>query len=154
MIYDGKVSYGVFGDTGSCNTVGQASYAMASSLGISLAAPNPGVENSVTYIAFVGGGTVAAPIEDHAAAVSLGQTLAAKPREEQLTRAGWTARYGVQHSSEAEPGQKPGVDVWPGIVAHREVWMHDPSTPCTLHEGGGVQHSSLAGPGQTPGVDA
>jgi Fungal chitosanase of glycosyl hydrolase group 75 len=77
VIYDGQVSYGVFGDTGDCGTIGQASYAMAKSLGIDPGPGNPGVENSVTYIAFVGAGSVAAPIEEHAAAVTLGEQLAA-----------------------------------------------------------------------------
>ena len=77
VLYNGQVSYGVFGDTGNCDTIGAASYAMAQSLGIPPGPTNGGAENSVTYIAFVGANAVAAPIEDHATAVSLGQTLAA-----------------------------------------------------------------------------
>ncbi len=76
VIYNGQVSYGVFGDTGGCDTIGSASYAMAQSLGIPPGPTNPGAENSVTYIAFTGAGAVASPIEDHATAVSLGQKLA------------------------------------------------------------------------------
>jgi hypothetical protein len=61
-----------------------------------------------------------------------------------------TARvYGVQHSSLAGPGQRPGVDV----PVQSEVSMQIPCTPPTRQEGGGVQHSSLAGPGQNPGVE-
>jgi hypothetical protein len=78
VIYNGKLGYGVFGDTGNCNTIGSASYAMAESVGVPPGPTNPGAENSVTYIAFLGAGAVASPIEDHAAAVSLGQSLAKK----------------------------------------------------------------------------
>jgi len=76
VIYNGQVGYGVFGDTGGCDTIGQASYAMAQSVGVPPGPTSPGAENSVTYIAFVGAAAVASPIEDHAAAVSLGQSLA------------------------------------------------------------------------------
>jgi hypothetical protein len=62
------------------------------------------------------------------------------------------ARYGVQHSSLAGPGQYPAVDVRP-FEAHSVVEMQTPATPLTEQEGGGVQHSSLAGPGQSPAVD-
>jgi hypothetical protein len=74
VIYKGKVSYGVFGDTGPNNIIGEASYAMASSLGID---PNPatgGTDSGVSYIAFPGG--LVTPIEDHDAAVTLGEELA------------------------------------------------------------------------------
>ncbi len=63
-----------------CNDgiIGEASYAMASSLGID---PNPasgGVDTGVTYIVFTGQGAVVIPIEDHASAVTLGNQLAAQ----------------------------------------------------------------------------
>ena len=57
-IYNGKASYGVFGDEG----------------------PS-GVDNGVTYIVFTGAGAVATPIEDHHAAVILGQQLATTLRQ-------------------------------------------------------------------------
>ncbi len=78
VIYGGKVSYGVFGDEGPSNIIGEASYAMAKSLGID---PNPatgGTDSGVTYIVFTGKSAVVAPIEDHSVAVTLGQSLAAK----------------------------------------------------------------------------
>jgi Fungal chitosanase of glycosyl hydrolase group 75 len=77
VIYNGKVEYGVFGDEGPKAIIGEASYAMAQSLGVN---PDPsvgGVDSGVTYIAFTGPAAVASPIEDHAAAVALGQQLAA-----------------------------------------------------------------------------
>ncbi len=78
VIYGDQVEYGVFGDTGPTNIIGEASYAMAASLGID---PDPaigGADSGVTYIVFTGTGAVVAPIEDHAAAVALGQSLAAQ----------------------------------------------------------------------------
>ncbi|HTJ82915.1 MAG TPA: glycoside hydrolase family 75 protein [Polyangiaceae bacterium] len=76
VIYDGKVEYGVFGDEGPNSIIGEASYAMASSLGID---PDPsfgGVDSGVTYIVFTGSNAVVSPIESHDAAVTLGQSLA------------------------------------------------------------------------------
>jgi hypothetical protein len=78
VIYNGKVAYGVFGDEGPSDIIGESSYAMAQSLGID---PNPatgGVDSGVTYIVFTGPGAVVSPIEDHAKAVALGQSLANK----------------------------------------------------------------------------
>jgi hypothetical protein len=63
-----------------------------------------------------------------------------------------TARYGVQHSSDAPPGQRPGVDV-PPLAAQSEVSMQAPAVPPTEQDGGGVQHSMFAGPAQCPAVD-
>ena len=77
VIYDGKVEYGVFGDEGPDNIIGEASYAMAQLLGID---PNPatgGTDTGVTYIAFTGKASVVAKIEDHTAATTLGQQRAA-----------------------------------------------------------------------------
>jgi len=72
VIYQDKVVYGVFGDLGPTAIIGEASYAMANALGIN---PNPssgGAASGVTYIAFTGTAAVAAPIEDHAVAVTIG----------------------------------------------------------------------------------
>jgi hypothetical protein len=72
------VAFGVFGDEGPSNIIGESSYAMAKSLGID---PNPesgGTDSGVTYIAFTGSGAVASPIESHAKAASMGANLAAK----------------------------------------------------------------------------
>jgi hypothetical protein len=76
VIYNGKLSFGVFGDEGPSNIIGESSYAMAKSLGINPDPENGGTDGTVTYIAFTGGGAVASPIENHQAAVTLGQKLA------------------------------------------------------------------------------
>jgi Fungal chitosanase of glycosyl hydrolase group 75 len=76
VLYAGKMNYGVFGDEGPDNIIGEASYAMASSLGID---PNPktgGVDSGVTFIVFTGNQAVPSPIEDHQAAITLGQQFA------------------------------------------------------------------------------
>ena len=76
VLYGGKMSYGVFGDEGPQGIIGEASYAMAVSLGID---PNPasgGIDKGVTYIAFTGDAAVVSPIEDHQGAVTLGAQLA------------------------------------------------------------------------------
>lgn len=78
VIYNGQVAYGVFGDEGPTDIIGEASYAMAKSLGID---PDPKTGGAdccgVTYIVFPGSGAVVSPIEDHAKATALGQQLAA-----------------------------------------------------------------------------
>lgn len=74
VIYNGHVAYGIFADTGPLDIIGEASYAMASSLGID---PNPatgGVASGVSYIVFQGSSV--SPVENHSGAVSLGQQLA------------------------------------------------------------------------------
>ncbi len=76
VIYGGKIEYGILGDTGPVNIIGEASYAMAKSLGID---PDPkvgGVDKGVTYIAFTGTTAVVKKKEDHAEAVTLGTQLA------------------------------------------------------------------------------
>ena len=78
VLYNGRLSFGVFGDEGPSDIIGEASYAMAQSLGID---PNPatgGVDSGVTFIVFTGAAAVAMPIENHQAAVTLGQQLAAQ----------------------------------------------------------------------------
>lgn len=70
VIYNGQVQYGIVGDVGPTTIIGEASYAMASALGIN---PNPasgGTDSGVTYIVFKGAGPSAN--EDHDAAVALG----------------------------------------------------------------------------------
>ena len=78
VIYNGKVEYGIVGDVGPTTIVGEASYAMAKSLGIN---PNPstgGVSSGVTYIFFTGPTGEVVKNEDHAEAVSVGQKRAAQ----------------------------------------------------------------------------
>jgi hypothetical protein len=74
VIYNNKVEYAVVGDTGPTQIIGEASYATASALGIN---PNPetgGTDSGVTYILFKN--SQVSPIENHGAAVTLGDSLA------------------------------------------------------------------------------
>ena len=78
VVYNGQVAYGVFGDEGPANIIGESSYAMAAALGIN---PDPsfgGTDGPVTYFVFTGDGAVVAPLEDSAAAARLGAQLAAR----------------------------------------------------------------------------
>ncbi len=73
VVYQGQVNYGVFADQGPDSIIGEASYAMAQSLGIN---PDPevgGTDSGVTYIVFTGQSGMIDAVEDHAAAVSVGQ---------------------------------------------------------------------------------
>jgi hypothetical protein len=66
------VQYGVFGDQGPENIIGEASDAMADSLGIN---PDPavgGTDSGVSYIVFTGASGMVQTMEDHAEAVSVG----------------------------------------------------------------------------------
>src|SRR3954453_5406391 len=74
VIYNGKVEYTVIGDTGPSQIIGEASYAPAKDLGINPAPPNGGPDPGVTYICFKN--STVSPIENHANAVSKGQSLA------------------------------------------------------------------------------
>jgi hypothetical protein len=78
VIYGGKMNFGVFGDEGPASIIGEASYAMVKSLGVDPDPANGGITGmrGVTYIAFTGAAAVVQPIEDHAAAVTLGASLA------------------------------------------------------------------------------
>src|SRR5271170_5610506 len=66
VISGNQMTYGVFGDVGPVDVIGEASYAMAVSFGMS---PNPntgGTSGAVTYIVLAGKGAVVSPVEDHA----------------------------------------------------------------------------------------
>jgi hypothetical protein len=76
VLYNGQVAYGVFGDEGPADIIGEASYAMAKGLGIDPDPSTGGVDSGVTYILFTGKGAVVDPIEDPAAAAALGHMLA------------------------------------------------------------------------------
>jgi hypothetical protein len=78
VLYKGQLNFGVYGDEGPPNIIGEASYAMANSLGIDPDPATGGVESGVTYIVFTGSAAVPAVPEDHAAAVQLGEQLAAQ----------------------------------------------------------------------------
>ena len=77
VLYGGQLNYGVFGDEGPDNLIGEASYAMAKSLGVNPDPASGGVDSGATYIVLTGTSAVVSPIEDHQAAVTLGQKLAA-----------------------------------------------------------------------------
>lgn len=74
VIHRGKVRYAVVGDTGPAGIIGEASYAMAESLGIDPDPKTGGAASGVTYILFRN--SRVSPIEDHAAAVAAGRSLA------------------------------------------------------------------------------
>jgi hypothetical protein len=80
VVYNGQLVFGVFGDEGPKGIIGEASYALAKSLGIDPDPANGGVTGTraVTYVVFTGKDAVPVPIEDHAAAVALGTTLVKK----------------------------------------------------------------------------
>lgn len=76
VIHDDKVVFGVVGDIGPTSAIGEASYAMAKSLGID---PNPktgGIGSGVTYVVFTGTSGVVGKKEDHAEASALGMQRA------------------------------------------------------------------------------
>lgn len=74
VIYNGKVEYGVFADTGPADIIGEASYAMANALGINPDPADGGIDSGVTYMVFKG--SHVSPVESQSAAASVGQTLA------------------------------------------------------------------------------
>lgn len=76
VIHGDRVVYGVFGDEGPQDIIGEASYAMAVALGIDPDPATGGVGSGVTYIAFTGSSGVVSPIEDHSLATQLGQARA------------------------------------------------------------------------------
>jgi len=78
VIYQGKLQFAVFGDTGPTDIIGEASYSCAAALGINPNPANGGVGSGVTYIAFTGAGAKPSNIEDQAATATLGQQLAQK----------------------------------------------------------------------------
>ncbi|WP_432024242.1 glycoside hydrolase family 75 protein [Streptomyces parvus] len=74
VVYRDRVRYGVIGDTGPTGIIGEASYAMAKSLGIDPDPSTGGAESGVTYIAFKN--SRISPIESRARAQSRGAALA------------------------------------------------------------------------------
>jgi hypothetical protein len=78
VIYEGKLAYGVFGDQGPNNIIGEASYAMADLLGIDHDPSSGGTAGPVYFIAFTGASNRVHAIEDHDEATSIGGAAAAK----------------------------------------------------------------------------
>lgn len=74
VVYRDRVRYAVVGDTGPADIIGEASYAMAESLGIDPDPHSGGTPSGVTYIVFKDSRVT--PIEDHQAAVTAGERLA------------------------------------------------------------------------------
>jgi hypothetical protein len=74
IVHDGKVVYGVVGDTGPSGIIGEASYAAAEAFGIDPDPATGGVPSGVTYIVFKD--SKVSPIESRAAAEKLGEELA------------------------------------------------------------------------------
>src|SRR5262249_20650006 len=71
VIYDGKMEFGIVGDIGPTTIIGEASYAMASKLGIN---PDPkvgGTAAEVAYVVFTGPSAAVKKNEDHAEAIAL-----------------------------------------------------------------------------------
>jgi hypothetical protein len=79
VIFRNKIFYGVFGDCGPPEIIGEASYAMAEKMGIPPSAINGGaLGRTVTYIVFTGGGSVAKDITNQAEVQALGEMLTKK----------------------------------------------------------------------------
>jgi hypothetical protein len=74
VIYQGRITYAVVGDTGPTSIIGEASYATASALGIDPDPSTGGTEGPVTYIVFPN--TSVNPIENHGVATSVGEDAA------------------------------------------------------------------------------
>jgi hypothetical protein len=76
VIYNGQIQYGIFGDEGPKGMIGEASYAMASLLGVDPDPNTGGVDSGVTYLVFQGPTGVVSKNEDHAEAVTIGEQRA------------------------------------------------------------------------------
>ncbi|MFH9298296.1 glycoside hydrolase family 75 protein [Streptomyces sp. NPDC017520] len=76
VVYRDRVRYGVIGDTGPTGIIGEASYAMAKTLGIDPDPSTGGVGSGVAYIAFKN--SRVSPIESRARARNRGAELARK----------------------------------------------------------------------------
>ena len=75
VLYGDQVMYGVLGDEGPTGVIGEASYAMAASLGLDPTPKTGGTSGPVTYIVLTGKSAVVSPVESHGAAVTLSTTL-------------------------------------------------------------------------------
>jgi hypothetical protein len=74
IVYNGKVQYGVFADTGPTTIIGEASYAMASKLGINPDPANGGTDSGVAFLVFPG--SKVSPVESQTAAATCGKARA------------------------------------------------------------------------------
>ena len=64
VLYNNQLMFGVLGDTGPTDIIGEASYRAAQCLGLPPSPANGGVGGGVTYIFFVGPGTQPKDMED------------------------------------------------------------------------------------------
>lgn len=78
VIYRGQLTYGVFGDEGPDTIIGEASYALATSLGVDGNPVTGGVDSGVTYIVFTGATGAVTRNEDSAEAMRVGAARAAQ----------------------------------------------------------------------------
>ena len=76
VIYDGQIQFGVFGDQGPDDIIGEASYRMAQLLGIDPDPSTGGTDGPVTYIAFTGSSGMVTVMEDHDEAATIGAARA------------------------------------------------------------------------------
>ncbi|MFF2847759.1 glycoside hydrolase family 75 protein [Streptomyces sp. NPDC058001] len=74
VLYRGRLTYAVVGDTGPTGIIGEASYATAKALGIPAHPRMGGAASGVTYIVFKN--SKVTPIQSHRAAVAEGERLA------------------------------------------------------------------------------
>jgi hypothetical protein len=82
VIFGNTVEYGVVGEEGSADLIGEASAGMARRLGIDPDPSTGGTDSTVTYIVFTGDTAVVARPEDHDEAVRVGQVRAAQALRE------------------------------------------------------------------------
>jgi hypothetical protein len=75
VIFNNKLVYAVFADTGPTAIIGEASFATAQTLGINPDPSNGGTESGVTYIVFPNSRPTA--VEDNAAITAKGEAVAA-----------------------------------------------------------------------------
>lgn len=78
VAYKDKVEYGVFADEGPPSIIGEASVAMAKSLGVDPDPRSGGVEDGVTYVVFTGEAGVVTRLEDRAETVARGSARLAQ----------------------------------------------------------------------------
>lgn len=79
VIYKNQLSYGVVGQEQDPDTIGNASYAMATQLGINSDPVNGGLQSEdVTYIAFKGASNVVPALEDVPGAAALAEKAASE----------------------------------------------------------------------------
>lgn len=75
VTYQDRWAFGVFADEGPEDIIGEASYAMASTLGIDPDPATGGADAGATFVIFTGAGSRVSAVEDHAAVVAQGMAL-------------------------------------------------------------------------------